>query len=45
VSRLAASGWGAKALRRAITDVFDHQVIARCQQHKIGNVRDRCPSG
>jgi putative transposase len=34
---------GAKALRRAITDVFDHPVIARCQQHKIRNVRDRLP--
>jgi putative transposase len=26
---------GAKALRRAITDVFDHPVIARCQQHSV----------
>jgi putative transposase len=26
---------GARALRRAVTDVFDHPVIARCQQHKI----------
>jgi putative transposase len=26
---------GAKALRRALLDVFDHPVIARCQQHKI----------
>ena len=34
---------GAKALRRAITDVFDHPVIGRCQQHKIRNVRDRLP--
>jgi putative transposase len=34
---------GAKALRRAITDVFDHPVIARCQRHKIRNVRDRLP--
>jgi transposase-like protein len=34
---------GAKALRRAITDVFDHPVIARCQQHKLRNVRDRLP--
>ena len=33
----------AKALRRAITDVFDHPVIARCQQHKIRNVRDKLP--
>jgi putative transposase len=34
---------GAKALRRAILDIFDHPVIARCQQHKIRNVRDRLP--
>jgi putative transposase len=34
---------GAKALRRAITDVLDHPVIARCQQHKIRNVRDKLP--
>jgi putative transposase len=34
---------GAKALRRAILDVFDHPVIARCQQHKISNVRDKLP--
>jgi putative transposase len=34
---------GAKALRRAILDVFDHPVIARCQQHKIRNVRDKLP--
>ena len=34
---------GAKALRRAVLDVFDHPVIARCQLHKIRNVRDRLP--
>ena len=34
---------GAKALRRAVQDVFDHPVIARCQLHKIRNVRDRLP--
>jgi len=34
---------GAKALRRAVLDVFDHPVIQRCQQHKIGNVKDRLP--
>jgi putative transposase len=34
---------GAKALARAVLDVFDHPVIARCQQHKIKNVRDRLP--
>ncbi len=26
---------GSKALRRAVRDVFDHPVIARCQLHKI----------
>ena len=35
---------GSKALSRAVTDVFDHPVIARCQLHKIRiNVRDRLP--
>jgi putative transposase len=34
---------GSKALRRAVLDVFDHAVIARCQLHKIRNVRDRLP--
>jgi transposase-like protein len=34
---------GSKALRRAVLDVFDHPVIARCQLHKIRNVRDRLP--
>lgn len=34
---------GAKALRRAILDVFDHPVIGRCQLHKISNVRDKLP--
>src|SRR5215212_8116385 len=34
---------GSKALRRAVKDVFDHAVIARCQLHKIRNVRDRLP--
>jgi len=34
---------GAKALRRAILDVLDHPVIARCQQHKLRNLRDRLP--
>ena len=34
---------GAKALRRAVTDVFDHPVIQRCQLHKIRNVIDRLP--
>jgi putative transposase len=34
---------GAKALHRAVTDVFDHPVIQRCQLHKIRNVRDKLP--
>ena len=34
---------GAKALRRAIADVFDHPVVQRCQLHKLRNVTDRLP--
>jgi len=34
---------GAKALTRAVKDVFDKPLIHRCQQHKIRNVRDRLP--
>jgi transposase-like protein len=34
---------GSKALRRAVLDVFDHPVIARCQLHKIRNVADKLP--
>ncbi|HET7519166.1 MAG TPA: IS256 family transposase [Actinomycetes bacterium] len=34
---------GAKALRRAVVDVFDHPVIQRCQLHKLRNVTDRLP--
>jgi transposase-like protein len=34
---------GSKALRRAIVDVFDRPVLARCQLHKIRNVQDRLP--
>jgi len=34
---------GSKALRRAVLDVFDKPVIARCQLHKIRNVRDKLP--
>jgi transposase-like protein len=34
---------GSKALRKAVVDVFDHPVIARCQLHKVRNVRDRLP--
>ena len=32
---------GAKALRRAILDVFDHTVIGRCQQHSVPRGRAR----
>jgi transposase-like protein len=35
---------GAKALRRAVTDVFDHPIIQRCQLHKLRNVSDRLPA-
>jgi transposase-like protein len=34
---------GSKALRRAVLDVFDHPVIARCQLHKVNNVKDHLP--
>ena len=34
---------GAKALRRAVTEVFDYPVIQRCQLHKLRNVTDRLP--
>src|SRR3954470_11328395 len=34
---------GAKALRRAVLDFFDHPVLGRCQLHKIRNVRDKLP--
>jgi putative transposase len=34
---------GAKALSRAVKDVFDKPVIHRCQQHKIRNVIDKLP--
>jgi putative transposase len=34
---------GSKALRRAILDVFDAAVIARCQLHKIRNVESKLP--
>jgi putative transposase len=34
---------GAKALRRAVSDVFDHPVTQRCQLHKLRNVTDRLP--
>ncbi len=34
---------GAKALRCAVNEVFDHPVIQRCQLHKIRNVQDQLP--
>jgi len=34
---------GSKALRRAVLDVFDAPVLARCQLHKLRNVRDKLP--
>jgi len=34
---------GSKSLRRAMPDVFERPVIARCQLHKIRNVRDHLP--
>jgi putative transposase len=34
---------GAKALRRAVGDVFDYPIIQRCQLHKLRNVTDRLP--
>jgi putative transposase len=34
---------GAKALRRAVCDVFDHPIVQRCQLHKLRNVGDRLP--
>jgi transposase-like protein len=34
---------GAKALASAVTAVFDHPVIQRCQLHKIRNVESKLP--
>jgi putative transposase len=34
---------GSKALRKAVTDVLDKPVMARCQLHKIRNVQDKLP--
>jgi putative transposase len=34
---------GAKALVAAVKEVFDHPVVARCQLHKLRNVRDHLP--
>jgi putative transposase len=36
---------GAKALAAAVKAVFDHPVIARCQLHKIRNVKRYLPEG
>jgi transposase-like protein len=32
---------GAKALRRAVTEVFDHPIIQRCQLHSVPRGRAR----
>lgn len=34
---------GAKALKAAVSAIFDHPIIQRCQLHKIRNVTDRLP--
>jgi putative transposase len=34
---------GAKALSRAVRDVFGKPLIHRCQEHKIRNVKDKLP--
>jgi len=34
---------GSSALRRAVLDVFERPVIARCQLHKLRNVGDKLP--
>jgi putative transposase len=34
---------GARALSRAVRDVFDQPLIQRCQQHKLRNVIDKLP--
>jgi transposase-like protein len=36
---------GAKALRKAVIDVFDSPVIQRCQLHKSSTFRTGCPRG
>ena len=36
---------GAKALASAVKAVFDHPVIARCEEHKVRNVRRHLPKG
>jgi len=34
---------GSSALHKAVVDVLDHPIIARCQLHKIRNVQDKLP--
>jgi len=34
---------GSRPLRKAVVDVLDHPVLARCQLHKIRNVQDKLP--
>ena len=34
---------GSSALRKAVVDVLDHPILARCQLHKIRNVQDKLP--
>jgi len=34
---------GSKALRRAVLEVFDQPVLARCQLHKMRNVKEHLP--
>ena len=36
---------GAKALAAAVRAVFDHPIIARCQLHKVRNVKAKLPKG
>ena len=36
---------GAKALRSAVGEVFDHPVVQRCQIHKVRNVKSHLPRG
>jgi putative transposase len=36
---------GAKALAAAARAVFDHPIIARCQLHKVRNVKAKLPKG
>ena len=36
---------GAKALAAAVRAVFDHPIIARCQLHKVRNVKAELPKG